>query len=1134
MALPDPSVDTLRERSVSFAHPRTHPSGERSPSPVAAGAGATAASPASGAHRDDVSGFPIQYAKVQPPPLRQETLARHRLLDWLAAKIHHRIILVLADAGYGKTTLLADFAGRTRLRTLWYRLDEDDRDWISVLHHLVAAGREADPTFAPNTAAMLADKSLSGPTRDTVIDVFMREVQSIAPHGAILIFDDFHLVDDAPDVQMIVRELVDRAPERLTMIFASRRSPGIPIAKLRAIGEVAELTRDDLRFDADETSRLFSESYGRTLEPDVLADVTARTEGWAASLQLVHAALRDRTPVEIRSFVRNLSGGDQELYDYLAEEVVGDLPADLQMFLMRTSILQIVTPELAEVVTDLDPVEVSRLTAAAERVTLLGRRARGPRTELRYHPLVREFLEARLARDFGEDAVRDLHRTVAAHAEGRDWRIAAHHHWAAGDRLLAYAIIDASAQTIIGRGEYLVAAPYVADVAEDAQRASFLVVLSRRDFKQGDVRQALSRAKQAVEMDPQSDVALANLASLSLTLGDARGATAAARQLARSSTDPGWIGIANALIDSIHASLDGDIATSAGQLKNLAALQHVRGESHFEGISYLNLGELQRAMGDAREALDSATHSIDLLERSSGAAEIATARVLAAWAHVHLGETDVGWRELEHAQRETNETIRTDVLGEAARLEALYGDATRAADHLSELRGMGEMAAWARHVTVPTAAYLALRDADTTQATLVLADLNPDEPTGSVGFKAYVLAVRAHVKVACGSSDAASAIDSAKEHSERQSAGLWFGYCEALQAIHDGPDALGRFVRQASRRSGWPLTFVADLIAAKLGDLGDGEISAVLDEASLRPERWRPALRGVVDLGGSECLAAARILEQIGEAGDVARLRKVAHRHRGRPDAELGRALARRVADKVLIEDQGRVSIRVGERSVDGSSIRRKVLALLCFLLTRPRYAATRDEVMDALWPEFDPADALNSLNQTVYFLRRVFEPTYKEDLSPAYVHHESDVIWLDRELVSSTSSECLDLLRAMSPEPSPGEVAELSESYVGPFALDFAYEEWATDYRTSLHSSYLQIIEKAVAVDTVNGHFERGIGLARRALDLTPEADQIELSLLRLYRLSGSHSAAAEQYAHYAATMRETLGVEPPALESL
>ena len=87
-----------------------------------------------------------------------------------------------------------------------------------------------------------------------------------------------------------------RAPERLSIVFASRRTPTIPLARLRASGEVAEIGTDDLRFDAIETARLFTETYGRDLEPDVLADVAARTEGWAASLQLVQAALRDRSP----------------------------------------------------------------------------------------------------------------------------------------------------------------------------------------------------------------------------------------------------------------------------------------------------------------------------------------------------------------------------------------------------------------------------------------------------------------------------------------------------------------------------------------------------------------------------------------------------------------------------------------------------------------------------------------------------------------------------------------------------------------------------------------------------------------------------------------------------------------------
>ena len=355
MPRPDPAVDIARRRSLSFAPSADHKPDPRRPDErlvdVPQARVARVVPQRAREARHEVNAFPVQAAKVQPPPLRDDILARDRLLDWLHAKIHQRLVLVLAEAGYGKTTLLADFAARTRLRTLWYRLDEDDRDWVTVMHHLVAAGREHDPDFAPRTASLLADTGVAGPARDAVLDAYLRELPAIAEHGVVLILDDFHLVDEAPDAKAIVRELVSRAPERVSIVIASRRPPSVPIARLRAAGEVAELRTDDLRFDADETARLFSETYGRSLEPDVLRDLSARTEGWAASLQLVQAALRDRSPLEIRRFVRNLSGADQELYDYLAEEVIGDLPDDLQQFLMRTSILQVVTPELAAVVT---------------------------------------------------------------------------------------------------------------------------------------------------------------------------------------------------------------------------------------------------------------------------------------------------------------------------------------------------------------------------------------------------------------------------------------------------------------------------------------------------------------------------------------------------------------------------------------------------------------------------------------------------------------------------------------------------------------------------------------------------------------------------------------------------------------
>jgi two-component SAPR family response regulator len=196
--------------------------------------------------------------------------------------------------------------------------------------------------------------------------------------------------------------------------------------------------------------------------------------------------------------------------------------------------------------------------------------------------------------------------------------------------------------------------------------------------------------------------------------------------------------------------------------------------------------------------------------------------------------------------------------------------------------------------------------------------------------------------------------------------------------------------------------------------------------------------------------------------------------------------------------------------------------------------ASTRDQVLDALWPELDPIDALNSLNQTVYFLRRVLEEHYVDDLSPGYLHHDSDLIWLDPELVSSRSNQCRALIRAMPSVPEPDQVKALVDEYRGRFALDFEYEEWAGPNREWLHASYLEIVERAVTSDLETGHHSRGINLARRVLEVDPNAEQVELSLLKLYRATGAHAAAAEQYTHYASAMRDQLGLEPPALESL
>ncbi len=189
--------------------------------------------------------------------------------------------------------------------------------------------------------------------------------------------------------------------------------------------------------------------------------------------------------------------------------------------------------------------------------------------------------------------------------------------------------------------------------------------------------------------------------------------------------------------------------------------------------------------------------------------------------------------------------------------------------------------------------------------------------------------------------------------------------------------------------------------------------------------------------------------------------------------------------------------------------------------------ALTREEVADSLWPDHDPNSALNSLNQTVYFLRRVFEPDYKEDLSPGYVGQDGETIWLDPELVDSKSRQCLEIIRMMPGLPTPEGALALATTYSGRFALDFAYEEWAAAYRDGLHASYLRVMEHAVRLDMNAGHLDRATFLAERAAEADPDSEEIQLSLTRLYRHSGAYAAAAEQYGHYA-NIAKDLGVDP------
>ena len=1140
-AMPNPRplrlVDSRRTASVSFAPPdpvTLGPRGRTTPTsaPIAVGPGrADSEAPArTRAERGVGVTYPIQPGKVQAPALRDETLARARLLDWLEAKVHSRVIFVIADAGYGKTTLLADFSRRTRVRTIWYRLDEDDRDWVGFLSHLVAAGREHDPGFAPRTTAMLSSLESGGPTRDDAIAMFLKELPAIAGDGsAALVLDDFHLADEVADVRLIVREILARAPERLSVVFASRRQPPIPVSKLRAIGELAELGIADLRFSDAELEQLFRETYQRPLEPDVLMELARRTEGWAASLTLVQAALRERSPAETRAFVRGLSGARDELHDYLAEEVVGDLPQIHQQFLMRTSVLQVVTPELAQIATGLEAVEVQSLMLESERLGLLGRRPNRRSSAQRYHPLVREFLEERLRRAIGPSGVEELHVAVARWAEATDWRTAAHHfgaaqHWDALQRVL-----EDNIEAIVGTGAAVSAVELLDRVPPADQRSSAQidVIRARVAASEGDFERALNLARGAATRAPSDDVALGTLVSTMLLTGDFRSAAELVDRFAETARSPVMRHIAEATKAVIQSSVDADLEAVESACIALAERCQEVGLTQFEGTSWLNAAGAARASGDLERARAHAARAVDALSSGPLGPELVAARSLSA---VLLGLSgDLGSARAAFAQLANDATgnARAECLIEQAEMEVLAGDLGSAMESLSSVDP--EDVGSSRELASLVEAMISLRsrtvDPDAFGA------LASDVPNPNSAYRSAALAMRAAAHSMILSSEPGAIAHDAITAAATQHAKAW----ELVSRIAARPANLSSILRATPRELQYALSFAAELVTARLFELDEGAVKAVAAVAERFPERWRDPLRYEVERGVSSALMAARILDVVGDRSDVMLLRGAARRAKPHSDdSKLGRRLARRLATQVRIHDLGRVEINVGQTQLGPAQVRRKVLALLCFLLTKPRWAATREEVMEAMWPDIDPTPAVNSLNQSVYYLRRVFEPTYTEETSAGFIHQDSDLLWLDEELIAADSRDCAELVATYERTRDPAIAMQLALTYRGRFALDFAYEDWASDFREWLHVAWLHIVETQIREDLDAARFDRGIVIARRALEVEPRNDELEFSMLKLLRRSGAHSAAAEQYARYANLLRTDIGVEPPALDTV
>jgi LuxR family maltose regulon positive regulatory protein len=345
--------------------------------------------------------------KLHVPGPQPGFVGRPRLVEALDKGLARGLILVCAPAGFGKTALLADWVRRGDRPVAWLSLDAGDNDPTRFWRHVVAALGRVRPGIAEEAGPLLGP-----PAPPSFVGLVTALINDLAaqPGGGevLLVLDDYHLIDTQP-VHESLMFLLEHLPPALKLVLASRADPPLSLARLRARGRLAELRAADLRFTAGEAAALLHESAGTGLPGEAVAALAARTEGWAAGLQLAALSLRGRPDVAV--FVADFSGSHRYILDYLTGEVLDRQPEQVREFLLETSVLERLSGGLCDAVTGRD--DGQAMLEQVEQAGLFLVPLDEVRGWWRYHHLFADLLRARL-RQQRPGRVAPLHRAAAA------------------------------------------------------------------------------------------------------------------------------------------------------------------------------------------------------------------------------------------------------------------------------------------------------------------------------------------------------------------------------------------------------------------------------------------------------------------------------------------------------------------------------------------------------------------------------------------------------------------------------------------------------------------------------------------------------------------------------------------------
>jgi LuxR family maltose regulon positive regulatory protein len=624
---------------------------------------------------------PLVTTKLEVPRLRADRIPRPLLLDRLNAGLTRPVTLVSAPAGFGKTSVVAEWVSNCGRPVAWLSLDERDSDPGRFMAYLVAALRQVEDEAGGRTLAMMA---AAGPQASLapIMPHLVDEI-NVIPEPFVLVLDDYHLISE-PTIHTAVGFLIEHMPQPLHLVLASRADPPVPLARMRAQGQLTEIRQSDLRFTTEETGALLRGVSGVELTSRHVGMLEKRTEGWVAGLQLARLALQDLSTSadgarRAAEFIESFGGTQRHVVDYLMEEVLLRQTAEVTDFLLNTSILDRMCGPLCDAVMGFGGLQAGsgnlagatvrqsrgqQLLEALERANLFIEPLDDKREWYRYHQLMADMLEHRL-RQGGLSNVQNEPRTDVAslHRRASAWYAsrgllpdAVRHALEAQDFESAAEMIESAVPDLWKRGEVATLLQWMEALPEETLRAHpracaySAVILHLRSTSFALVERRLQLAEESdLEGCVRGEIALLH-AMQEMFRGETAGGLVWARR-AFEQIPQGSIlrGLALRVLSGL-CLLAGDMKAAQDLLERDLAVSQSVGDRLGLSASLRRLGSMAMYSGELRRAQALYERALDLSRDPDGHLWPTAGRVLTHLAEVALERNDLDKAE-EHIQQ---------------------------------------------------------------------------------------------------------------------------------------------------------------------------------------------------------------------------------------------------------------------------------------------------------------------------------------------------------------------------------------------------------------------------------------------------------------------------------------------------